>query len=213
MAGIGMKWKEKVAKRLKILDNYRTTIDDIGSRITIKVKGRPMNIKIRPCTVEDLNTLQLIAYETYNDTFLSSNTPETMEKYLNEAFNKDKLLAEILKVGSEFYFLYNDQYLAGYLKLNEVPAQSDINDSASLEIERIYVRQCYKGQGLGKTLMGFALKEAAIRNKDYVWLGVWEKNNDAIGFYKKMGFSGSGRHTFHMGDELQSDLIMKRTVR
>jgi ribosomal protein S18 acetylase RimI-like enzyme len=46
--------------------------------------------------------------------------------------------------------------------------------------------------------------------KDYVWLGVWEKNVDAISFYTKMEFYEAGQHSFRMGDELQNDLIMKK---
>jgi len=49
--------------------------------------------------------------------------------------------------------------------------------------------------------------------KKYVWLGVWEKNVDAISFYTKMGFREVGRHSFRMGDELQYDLIMKKVIK
>ncbi len=48
--------------------------------------------------------------------------------------------------------------------------------------------------------------------KNYVWLGVWEKNIDAISFYKKMRFKKAGRHPFRMGNELQNDLIMKKMI-
>jgi len=48
--------------------------------------------------------------------------------------------------------------------------------------------------------------------KNYVWLGVWEKNINAIAFYKRLGFYEDGRHPFKMGDELQTDFIMKKLV-
>ena len=47
---------------------------------------------------------------------------------------------------SDFFFLYVDNQLAGYLKLNEAPSQSDLNDDASLEIERIYIRSLLFGR-------------------------------------------------------------------
>ena len=102
--------------------------------------------------------------------------------------------------------------MVGYLKINDAPAQSDINDPESMEVERIYVRKEHKGKGLGKVLMDYALQQAKEKKKNYVWLGVWEKNVDAIAFYKKMGFRETGRHSFRMGDELQSDLIMKKII-
>ncbi len=55
-------------------------------------------------------------------------------------------------------------------------------------------------------------RRAGELGKKYVWLGVWERNANAIAFYQKMGFAAMGRHAFRMGDELQSDLVMRRTL-
>ena len=49
-------------------------------------------------------------------------------------------------------------------------------------------------------------------NKKKIWLGVWEKNKNAIAFYKKQGFVQIGSHSFYMGDEEQIDLIMVKTL-
>ncbi|OAX48075.1 Protease synthase and sporulation negative regulatory protein PAI 1 [Paenibacillus sp. AD87] len=48
--------------------------------------------------------------------------------------------------------------------------------------------------------------------KKEVWLGVWGKNDNAIAFYKKMGFVRTGFHSFYMGDEEQIDFIMVKTL-
>ena len=170
------------------------------------------NIHIRPCQISDLETVRTIGYETYDETFREMNTQETMDKYLEEAFNREKILAELSNPDSHFYFLYVGDVLAGYLKVNAAPAQSDVNDPESLEIERIYVKKAYKGKGLGSYLMNYALNLATEMGKQYAWLGVWEKNSAAIAFYKKMGFEEAGRHYFRMGDELQSDWVMKKTL-
>lgn len=171
-----------------------------------------MNIKIRPCMPNEIDTLQDIAYETFNEAFRFMNRTEVMDQYLKDAFNKKKLAEELKSEGSWFYFLCCDDQLVGYIKINIAPVQSDINDEDSLEIERIYIRGKYKGKGFGKLLVKFAFQQAAEMKKNYIWLGVWEKNSAAIAFYKKLGFQESGRHLFRMGDELQSDLIMKRII-
>ena len=171
-----------------------------------------MNISIRQCLINELDTLQRIGYETFDETFRPINSPETMDKYLQEAFSMKKLSEELSSTYCKFYFIYLDNVLVGYLKINDAPAQSDINDPESMEVERIYVRKEHKGKGLGKVLIDYALQQAKEKKKNYVWLGVWEKNVDAIAFYKKMGFREAGRHSFRMGDELQSDLIMKKII-
>jgi diamine N-acetyltransferase len=165
-----------------------------------------------PCSIDDVETLRQVAYETYDQTFRPLNTTRTIEKYLEEAFNREKLLEELSNPKSNFFFLYADEELSGYLKVNEAPAQSDLNDPDSLELERIYVRKESQGKGLGKVLITYAIQIAGERAKQYVWLGVWERNINAIAFYKKMGFTVAGTHTFRMGDEIQQDLIMKKVL-
>jgi diamine N-acetyltransferase len=171
-----------------------------------------MKIRIKKCTINDLSLLKEIGYETYDNTFRSMNTKDTIESYLSSAFNYEKLSEELMTSGSKFYFIYADDNLAGYLKINDVPVQSDINDPKSIEIERIYVKKVFKGLGIGKQLINYVTNIAKEIGKEYIWLGVWEKNKDAISFYTKMGFKIAGKHSFKMGKELQSDLIMKKNI-
>lgn len=53
---------------------------------------------------------------------------------------------------------------------------------------------------------------AISQNKEAIWLGVWEKNDNAIDFYKKIGFVQAGAHSFYMGDEEQMDIIMTKSL-
>ena len=43
----------------------------------------------------------------------------------------------------------------------------------------------------------------------YIWLGVWEHNINALRFYNKNGFLLYSRHIFKLGDDLQTNLLMK----
>ena len=135
-----------------------------------------------------------------------------MQEYLHRAFNKEKLLEELTDKNSKFFFLYCGEKLAGYIKVNETPSQTDINDPNSLELERIYVTGEFQGQGLGGYLMQKAVSIAVERHKKYIWLGVWEKNENALRFYKKKGFYEIGTHTFVMGEDRQTDYILKKDL-
>jgi ribosomal protein S18 acetylase RimI-like enzyme len=171
-----------------------------------------MNLKIRKCYKNQIEILQNISIETYHDTFRTFTDEETMEKYLDEAYNITKLSKELETEGSFFYFLYKGNEIIGYMKLNKRPFQSDINDEKSLEIERIYIRKEHQGKGYGKNLINFSVRMAAKLKKKYIWLGVWERNNEAQKFYRKMEFKEFGKHPFRMGDEIQTDLLMKKGI-
>jgi len=170
-----------------------------------------MNLTIRTCTLADVILLRDVSVETFKDTFEHQNSPENMKAYLDKAFDPAKLQKELSTAASEFYFIYSDSEVAGYLKLNADAAQSEEMGHESLEIERIYVRSKFQKMGIGKALMNRALEVAIERGKKKVWLGVWEKNENAIAFYNKLGFVQTGAHSFYMGDEEQTDLILTKT--
>lgn len=178
----------------------------------MKERRNDMTITIIKCTMEDLHMLQEISYETFNETFKHQNTAENMKAYLEKAFNLKQLKKELSTISSRFYFVYVDGKLAGYLKVNTENAQSEGMGAESLEIERIYIKQDYQKHGLGKYLVNKAIEIAMEQNKKKIWLGVWEKNENAIAFYKKMGFVQTGSHSFYMGDEEQIDFIMTKTL-
>ena len=166
----------------------------------------------RQCNMEDADILADFSRQKFYETFASMNTPENMAVYLNEAFAPEKIRAELANPDSAFYFLYADEKLAGYLKLNEAPAQTDVRDAQSLEIERIYVSKDFQGEGLGRYLLEKATSIAMRREKKYIWLGVWEKNEKALRFYKRNGFYPIGAHVFMIGDDEQTDYLMRKDL-
>ncbi|MDN4619382.1 GNAT family N-acetyltransferase [Paenibacillus sp. PsM32] len=169
-----------------------------------------MNITIRQCTLEDVQQLQEISYDTFNETFREQNSPEHIDHYLKKAFNRPQLETELNNPYSKFFFAYVNNELAGYLKINTDQAQSEKMSEDSLEIERIYIKQSFQKHGVGKHLFQQALQIAKVLHKQQMWLGVWEKNDNAILFYQKLGFELTGQHSFYMGDEQQTDLIMTK---
>ena len=171
-----------------------------------------MTITIKKCTPKDLPNLQEISYETFNETFKHQNSPENMKAYLERAFDFEQLEKELLTTASQFFFVYVNNELAGYLKVNTQDAQSEEMGDESLEIERIYIKSKFQKHGLGKYLLHKALEIAEENKKKKIWLGVWEKNENAIAFYEKMGFVQTGAYSFYMGDEEQVDFIMVKTL-
>ena len=163
------------------------------------------------CEKEDLATLKEIGIETYTDTFAAHNTDENMVDYLTTAYADDKLLTELATAESSFYFLKKTDEIVGYLKLNVGQAQTETIADNSLEVERIYIRTKHHN-GYGKYLIQFAQEKARQLKKDSLWLGVWEHNLNARGFYEKMGFHRVGEHVFVMGDDAQTDFILLKEL-
>ncbi|MBX0289969.1 GNAT family N-acetyltransferase [Hymenobacter sp. HSC-4F20] len=167
---------------------------------------------IRLATLQDIAQLQQIGRQTFFETFAASNSAQNMQTYLEEGFSRDKLTAEWQNPHSAFYLAELNHAAIGYLKVNTGPAQTELQTANALEIERIYVLRAYHGKQVGQLLYQQALQAAEQAQVEYVWLGVWEKNPRAIRFYEKNGFVAFDTHVFILGDDAQTDILMKRPV-
>lgn len=171
-----------------------------------------MEIAIRKITVNDLNELQSIGKLTFAETFSSGNSEENMKAYLENGFSTEKLTTELSDPNAEFYFAELDGETIGYLKVNVGQSQTEIKDHNAIEIERIYVLKAFHGKKVGQILYNKAIAIAKEKNVDYVWLGVWEENPRAIRFYEKNGFKAFDKHVFKLGNDKQTDIMMRLSI-
>lgn len=168
-----------------------------------------MEIKITKIKENEIAALQEIGKKTFSETFSVNNTEESMTQYLETSFAAEKLIAEVNDENSEFYVARLEDTIIGYLKINTGLSQTEIVEGNALEIERIYVSKDFHGKKVGQALYNKAIAIAIEKNVDYVWLGVWENNLRAIGFYRKNGFEEFDKHIFRLGNEEQTDIMMK----
>lgn len=85
-------------------------------------------------------------------------------------------------------------------------------DPRPVELQRLYVSTEAHGLGLGRKLVEEIDRIARGEGHETLWLGVWEENFNAQGFYGKVGFEKCGVHDFVMGSCVQTDWIMKKTL-
>ena len=170
-------------------------------------------IQIVPVQVSDADTLLELSLSTFLDFFGPPvNEQKNIEAYTSVAFTPEKVLSELNNPDSQFYFAKDGDEIAGYIKLNLNSAQNEFKDPNAVEVERIYVARAHHKKQIGSQLISFAINTALDKNLNYIWLGVWDQNYRAISFYERNGFSVVGSHDFVLGDDVQTDLLMKRRL-
>lgn len=168
-----------------------------------------MEIQIRLLSIDDVSALQQLARTAFAETFKDHNTPENVEKYIDQSFTIEKLTEELHNKCSQFYFALIDEVPVGFLKVNVGDAQTELQDGEGMELQRIYVLRAYHGKSVGQALFEKAKTLAIEGEYPYLWLGVWEENHRALNFYHRNGFEPFDKHIFKMGDEEQTDWMMK----
>jgi GNAT superfamily N-acetyltransferase len=170
------------------------------------------DIRFIRAAVQDAEMLRGLSCHTFVETYEAYNTKENMAHYLETEFSLEKLVSDISSPDSAFYFAMQRETAIGYIKINFARVQTDVHDPHSLELERIYVLKSWQGNKAGQFLLEGALQVARDNGLNYLWLGVWDKNTGARQFYDKNGFMPFGTHIFMLGDDRQTDILLKRSL-
>ena len=117
---------------------------------------------------------------------------------------------EIQTAETIFLLVQEDNETIGYAKMRVNLIENP--DPKALEIERIYIKKAFHGQKLGALLMQKCIDISREKGYQSLWLGVWEYNPKAINFYRKWDFEIFGTHIFQLGDDAQTDYLMKKDL-
>lgn len=167
---------------------------------------------ITPISPDQLDTLVQLERQTFTETFDSVYTPEDLAAFLDNKKSREALAAEIAAADARFFIIWYGQQPAGFLKLNlhKQPDSDGPLPAPVMEVEKIYVLQQFQGLRLGKLLIEHSMQVAGDNQITTIWLGVWEHNHKAIRFYQQQGFEKFGEHIFRIGNQADTDWLMKK---
>lgn len=160
-------------------------------------------------TLDDAAPLAQLKADTFVETFAENNDPDTLAAHVTGTFTAQRVASELTDPRCSTLWVVDAGAPIGYLKMNFPPHNTEPALADGLEVEQIYFRRSHQGRGLGRRLIGHAIEVARAHRLPYVWLGVWEHNLAAIGFYETLGLRACGEHTFWVGDDEQRDLLMR----
>ncbi len=169
-----------------------------------------MEITFRKGNPKDINELQGLSITTFTHAFENQNDPKDFQAYLTKAFSKEQLLSELKDPNTSFYFVSHRGTPVGYFKTNIFEAQNELQEPEGMELERIYVNSLFQGKGIGLRILSFVESLAQKEGKTYLWLGVWEHNTKAIRFYERYGYMKFDTHPYYIGNDEQTDWLLKK---
>jgi ribosomal protein S18 acetylase RimI-like enzyme len=169
-------------------------------------------IKIRKAKIEEVPAVRELAIEVYNDTFAEHNTPENLEAFFKDSYGLERFTTEFTEPETALYVALDELKIIGFLRLRKSSEVDKYLGTNHLELHRLYIHRDYHGSAVSKMFMEEALAYAKKEKFEWIWLGVWEKNFRAQKFYSKWGFERFSEHVFQMGDDPQTDWLLKRKL-
>ena len=168
-------------------------------------------LTIREAGPQDARLLSVLATVTFYEAYFEQDTPEDMADYLTESFNVGQIAKELADPNSTFFIAYRAGVAVGYAKLIRNSYTDGVSDN-SIELKRIYIIERYWRKGFGEKLLNHCIERVRDEGAGAMWLGVWERNERGLQFYRKHGFERVGTLTFPYGDSVGINHVLERTL-
>jgi GNAT superfamily N-acetyltransferase len=167
-----------------------------------------MDIEIKRAGKNDLQIIHEMAEVVFRETYKTILSPEQMEYMMEWMYSLANLTKQVAQ-GHTYYIAWNDAEPQGYVSVRKDSVDDD--ETEVWHLEKIYVMPSAQGTGLGYRLLE-TVKQHVRDNKGSVRARIElnvNRNNPAVGFYKKQGLTILRQGDFPIGNGFfMNDYIM-----
>ncbi len=167
---------------------------------------------VRLARPADAAALSAFGRRVFHDTFAADNNPADLAAYLESAYTEPAQRREIADPDIVTWLVEMEGRLAAFAQLRLSTRSDGVTGVRPVELWRFYVDPDWHGRGVAAALLERVEDTARAHGAETLWLGVWEKNLRAQAFYRKHGFVRVGSHTFVVGTDPQTDLVMSKAL-
>ncbi|MBP1539660.1 MAG: GNAT family N-acetyltransferase [Prevotella sp.] len=160
-------------------------------------------MSIRLASLDDIPVIRRLAEKIFPPTYRSILSPEQLEYMMQWMYGRDSLHRQIADEGHVYFLAYDGDEPVGY-----VSVQQESDDVYHLQ--KIYVLPSRQGEGIGQQLFQAAISHVKRQHPSPCSLHLnVNRNNSAIGFYKRMGMKIHSQGDFPIGNGFyMNDYIM-----
>lgn len=153
-----------------------------------------MNFKIREAISNDYNAICKLTIEVHNlhvinrpDVFADVNNPLLKEHFIGLINTKNTKVFVVENIDNRELVAYS------IVRIMETQSIPILIQKRFAFLDEFCVKSNYKKNGIGRLLFQYIVDYAKAEGASSLQLGVWEFNEDAFDFYKKMGMSTRNR--------------------
>jgi diamine N-acetyltransferase len=172
----------------------------------------PESLHIRRATPRDAEVVASLSARTFKSAYAAQIDPAALDRFVTVTFSPARIREELRDPMAMCLLASDGAAIVGYANLRQASPPGGINAPNPVELTRIYLEEQAIGHGYGSALMQACLDAARESNYETIWLGVWERNERAIQFYRRWGFTVAGSQAFDFLGETQTDLVMTRQI-
>ena len=159
--------------------------------------------RVKKVGAESIPIIQELAQNTWAVAYASIITPVQM-RYMLDLFYSDIALQKQIQDGHRFILALDEETPVGFASYSP----KYINDPLVYRLHKLYIKPNQQGKGIGNHLLDFIISDIKPLQAAQLELNVNRQNN-AIGFYKKYGFTILKEEDIAIGDGyFMNDYVM-----
>ena len=165
-------------------------------------------IRLVDASVTDAEALAAAGERLFVQAYGKFSRPDDIQLHVEQYFGRENVLAELQKQGVSYTIAYDDDAIAGFMKISRGPTPDSIPAAEAIEVQQLYVDANRQRKGVGRSLMDRAVTTARQEGHAGLWLSVWQDADWATGFYEAYGYRRAGTAEFRLGKSLFADHLM-----
>lgn len=164
-------------------------------------------ITLRLAVPADIPLIQEVAEVTWPVSYREIISPEQIRYMLDLMYSTEKIKASITDPNQAFWLAEEDGKVLGFCGI-----EHGYPEAGTTRIHKLYILPDTQGSGLGKILMDQVEDQAKKNGNSTLHLNV-NKENKAVGFYQKLGFSLDHEEVLDIGNGyVMDDFIMTKHI-
>lgn len=162
-----------------------------------------LSMEIRTAGIADIEAIRKVAFETWPHAYGNILSKEQLQYMLSMMYDAEVLQHE-LENGFIFLLAHIHNQPIGFASYSLID-----ENNAIYKLHKLYVLPDYQKTGAGKALLTAVIKDLNIKQAKKLQLNV-NRNNNAVAFYKKAGFSIAEEKDVPIGNGFyMNDYIMQ----
>lgn len=162
---------------------------------------------IRQGELADAKNLAALSIQVWLHTYATEGISSAIARYVLSEFTPENFSALLTNPTVSVLVSEVHTSLVGYALLN-FGAPCPVGSTATVELATLYVQEHFAKKGVGSAVLARAESLSRQRASEPLWLSVNAKNQRAIAFYAKHGYSQVGVTQFLLGGESHENHVL-----
>jgi diamine N-acetyltransferase len=161
-------------------------------------------MEIRKANIADITLIRELCFQVWPQTYSSILSQQQID-YMLEMMYSPSSLQKQMQSGAIFILLYQESSPVGF-------ASYQYLNVGYCKLHKLYILPIIQGKGAGKFMVDYIESDMRKNNASVLQLQV-NKQNEALFFYKKLGFIIAREAVFEIGEGyVMDDFIMEKKL-